>query len=149
VLERLRETRGIPVVIQSDNGPEFRGLMMDEWACGRGVRLYFIDPGKPIQNALIESFNSRLRDECLNEQVFFSLTDARHKIEQWRVQYNCERSHSSLGYLAPEEFAARNRQLRSESTARTAWPAQLADALQRAPPSVEERDRFSHHPQGQ
>jgi len=75
-------------VIQCDNGPEFRGLKMDEWAYGRGVRLQFIEPGKPIQNAFIESFNSRLRDECLNEQLFISLADARQKIEQWRVQYN-------------------------------------------------------------
>jgi len=98
--------RGLPVVIQSDNGPEFRGLVMDEWAYRRGVRLQFIEPGKPIQNAFIESFNSRLRDECLNEQVFVSLADARQRIEQWRVQYNRERPHSSLGYLTPEEFAA-------------------------------------------
>jgi putative transposase len=83
---------------------------MDEWAYGREVRLQFIEPGKPIQNAFIESFNSRLREECLNEQVFVSLEDARHKIERWRLQYNRERPHSSLGYLAPEEFAARNRQ---------------------------------------
>ena len=69
-------------------GPEFRGLVMDEWAYRRGVRLQFIEPGKPIQNAFIESFNSRLRDECLNEQVFVSLADARDKIEQWRMQYN-------------------------------------------------------------
>ena len=74
----------MPAVIQSDNGPEFRGQMMDEWAYGHGVRLQFIEPGKPIQNAFIESFNCRLREECLNEQVFLSLDDARHKIGQWR-----------------------------------------------------------------
>jgi putative transposase len=110
-------------VLQSDNGPEFRGWAMDQWAQGRGVRLQFIEPGKPIQNAFIESFNSRLREECLNEQVFVSLADARRKIEHWRVQHNRERPHSSLGYLAPEEFAAKNRPQRSEPTARTAWPA--------------------------
>jgi putative transposase len=150
VLERLGETRGVPTVIQSDNGPEFSGRVMDAWAYRREVRLQFIEPGKPIQNAVIESFNSRLREECLNEQVFVSLAaDARRKIEQWRVQYNRERPHSSLGYLAPEEFAARNRQLGSEPTARTAWPAELAGAVQSAAVSIEEPDSFSTHPQGQ
>jgi putative transposase len=119
---------------------------MDARAYGREVRLQFIEPGKPIQNAYIESFNSRLREECLNEQVFVSRADARRKIEQWRMQYNRERPHSSLGYLAPEEFAARNRQLRNEPTARTAWPAELAGALQRAAVSVEEPDSFSTQP---
>ena len=109
------------------------------------MRLQFIEPGKPIQNAFIESFNSRLREECLNEQVFVSLKDARRKIELWRLQYNRERPHSSLGYLAPEEFAAKNRQLRSEPTARTSWPAHHmpAGAVQCAAVSVEESDRFS------
>ena len=142
VLERLCETRGVPAVIQSDNGPEFTGRGMDVWACRRAVQLQFIEPGKPIQNAFIESFNSRLREECLNEQLFVSLADARRKIAQWRIQYNRERPHSSLGYLAPEEFAARNRQLRSEPTARTAWPAELAGALHGAAVSVQEPDRF-------
>jgi putative transposase len=149
VLERLCELRAVPSVIQSDNGPEFRGRVMDEWAYAREVRLQFIEPGKPIQNAFIESFNSRLREECLNEQVFLSLDDARRKIEQWRMQYNRERPHSSLGYLAPEEFAASYDQLRSEPTARIAWPAKgmLAGALHRAVVSVENDDSFSSHPQ--
>jgi hypothetical protein len=113
------------------------------------VRLQFIDPGKPIQNAFIESFNSRLRDECLNEQVFVSLADARHRIEQWRVQYNRARPHSSLGYLAPEEFAASIEQTGSESAACTAWPARgmLAGALQRAAASIPKSDSFSSQPQ--
>jgi putative transposase len=79
---------------------------MDEWAYRSGVRLQFIEPGKPIQNAFVESFNSRLREECLNEQVFVSLDDARRKIETWREQYNRERPHSSLGYLTPAAFVA-------------------------------------------
>jgi len=87
-------------------GPEFRGRAMDEWAYASGTRLQFIEPGKPIQNAHIESFNARLREECLNEHVFVSLDDARLKIEKWRIQYNRERLHSSLGNLTPEEFAA-------------------------------------------
>jgi putative transposase len=149
VLERLCEVRGLPAVIQSDNGPEFRGLVMDEWAYRRGVRLQFIEPGKPIQNAFIESFNSRLRDECLNEQVFVSLADARQRIEQWRLQYNRERPHSSLGYLAPEEFAASAGQIGSETAARNAWPAKgmLAGALQCATVSIPKSDSFSSQPQ--
>ena len=88
VLEQLKGTRGLPGTIQSDNGTEFTSRVMDQWAYERGVKLQFIEPGKPIQNAFIESFNSRLREECLNEQVFVSLEDARRKIEQWRVAYN-------------------------------------------------------------
>jgi putative transposase len=150
VLERLCALRSLPVVIQSDNGPEFRGRVMDEWAYASGVRLQFIEPGKPIQNDFIESFNSRLREECLNEQVFVSLDDARRKIEQWRMQYNCERPHSSLGYLAPAEFAASNGQIRSETAARTARPAKgmLADALHGAAVSNPKSDSFSAQPQG-
>jgi putative transposase len=79
VLQRLCETRAVPAVIQSDNGPKFRGRVMDEWAYRSGVRLQFIEPGKPIQNAFVESLNSRLRQECLNEEVFVSLDDARRK----------------------------------------------------------------------
>jgi putative transposase len=142
VLQRLCETRAVPAVIQSDNGPEFRGRVMDEWAYGHGVRLQFIEPGKPIQNAFIESFNSRLREECLNEQAFLSLDDARRKVGQWREQYNRERPHSSLGYLTPEAFAALTT---SEPAARTAWPAdrELASAVPCAPASDPKPDRFS------
>jgi putative transposase len=106
VLGRLHETRGLPVVLQADNGPELRGQVLDQWAYDHGVHLQFIERGKPIQNAYIESFNARLREECLNEHVFVSLNDARRKIEQWRIAYNRERPHSSLGNLTPEEFAA-------------------------------------------
>ncbi len=143
VLERLSSGRGLPAVIQTDNGPEFTGRVLDQWAYERGVRLQFIEPGKPIQNAFIESFNSRLREECLNEHVFVSLDDARNKIEKWRIEYNRERPHSSLGYLAPEEFAARNQG--SSAIARTAWPAdqELAGAMQRAPASEPKPDSFS------
>jgi len=135
VLERLGSGRGLPAVIQSDNGPEFTGRVLDQWAYERGVKLQFIEPGKPIQNALIERFNSRLREECLNEQVFLSLDDARGKIERWRTEYNRERPHSSLGHLTPEEFAAKNQM--SSAIARTAWPAdqELAGAVRCAPAS--------------
>ena len=151
VLERLCEARGVPTMIRSDNGPEFRGRVMDEWACRRGVRLQFIEPGKPIQNALIESFNSRLREECLNQQVFVTLDDARRKLEHWRRRYNRDRPHSSLGYLAPEEFAACNQAQRSATTTRTAWPApaMLAGAVQDAAAAVKESSSFSPQPQSQ
>jgi Integrase core domain len=111
------------------------------------VKLQFIEPGKPIQNVFIESFNSRLREECLNEQVFVSLDDARSKIERWRIQYNRERPHSSLGHLTPEESAAKNQM--SSAMARTAWPADqmLAGAVQCAPASDPKPDRFFDRPQ--
>jgi putative transposase len=143
VLERLGSGRGLPVVIQSDNGPEFTGRVLDQWAYERGVKLRFIELGKPIQNAFIESFNSRLREECLNEHVFVSLDDARSKIEKWRIEYNRERPHSSLGHLTPEEFAAKNQM--SSAIARTAWPAdqELAGAMQRVPASDPKPHSFS------
>ena len=105
VLERLRAIRGLPEVILTDNGPEFTGRVLDEWAGDNHVQLQFIEPGKPIQNAFIESFNSRLREECLNEHVFVSLDDARRKIEAWRQDYNQVRPHSSLGHLTPDGFS--------------------------------------------
>ena len=100
--------RGLPEAIVLDNGPEFRGRALAAWSEERGVRLEFIQPGKPVQNAYVESFNGRLRDECLNANWFTSLQDARRKVEAWRRDYNQQRPHSSLNYLPPEEFA-RNR----------------------------------------
>lgn len=105
VLERLREMRGLPTSITVDNGPEFAGKVLDAWAYETGVTLSFIRPGKPVENAYIESFNGRFRDECLNEHWFVSMKHARHLIEEWRIEYNTERPHSSLGYLAPAQFA--------------------------------------------
>jgi len=96
VLERLSETRGLPEVITVDNGPEFAGKALDAWAYRRQVRLNFIRPGKPIENAYAESFNGRLRDECLNTNWFISLKQAREIIETWREDYNKVRPHSSL-----------------------------------------------------
>lgn len=106
VLDWLREVRGLPGTIVSDNGSEFTGLAMDQWACAAGVTLHFIQPGKPTQNAFVESFNGTMRDECLNMQWFRDLKEARDMIEAWRVDYNQNRPHSSLGGLTPEEFAA-------------------------------------------
>ena len=145
VLERLRTTRGLPLVIQADNGPELRGRTLDQWAYENGVRLQFIEPGKPIQNAHIESFNARLREESLNEHVFVSLDDARSKIEKWRIEYNRERPHSSLGNLTPEEFAAQAADPGRSALARNARPAQklLATAVQCAPTSDPKPYSFS------
>lgn len=105
VLDRVAAERGLPEAIVLDNGPEFRGRALAAWSEERGVRLEFIQPGKPVQNAYVESFNGRLRDECLNANWFTSLHDARRKIEEWRQDYNQERPHSSLGYLSPAAFA--------------------------------------------
>ncbi len=107
VLDRLASTRGLPQTIVCDNGPEFTSAVLDQWAHARGVMLDFIDPGKPVQNAFVESFNGTLRDECLNENWFVSLEDARQTIEAWRVDYETERPHSQLGDLTPREFAQR------------------------------------------
>ena len=105
VLDRIAGERGLPEAIVLDNGPEFRGRALAAWSEERGVRLEFIQPGKPVQNAFVESFNGRLRDECLNANWFTSLSDARRKIESWRQDYNEQRPHSSLNYLPPAEFA--------------------------------------------
>jgi putative transposase len=106
VLERVAQERGLPEAIQVDNGPEFISRVVDQWAYANGVTLHFIDPGKPVQNAFIESFNGKFRDECLNQNWHTSLEDARRSIEAWRVDYNTVRPHSSLGYLTPVEYAA-------------------------------------------
>ena len=104
VLNRLKETRGLPEMIRVDNGPEFSGIVLDSWASLNGVKLHFIQPGKPVQNAYIESFNGRFRSECLNQNWFISLDEARQIIEDWRQDYNSFRPHSSLENLTPEEF---------------------------------------------
>ena len=105
-LDRLIAERGKPKMIVSDNGTEFTSNAILTWVEGAGVQWHYIAPGKPMQNGFIESFNGKLRDECLNEHVFGSLADARRIIEAWRVDYNEVRPHSSLGYQTPEEFAA-------------------------------------------
>ena len=105
VLERLADTRGLPLSITVDNGPEFDGKVLDQWAYRTGVQLSFIRPGKPNENAYIESFNGKFRDECLNEHWFVTMAQARRVIEAWRIEYNTERMHSSLGNLTPEEYA--------------------------------------------
>jgi len=104
VLDWLVLTKGCPEVITTDNGPEFAGRALDKWAYNNGVRLDFIKPGKPIQNAFIESFNGRLRHECLNQHYFETLQEAKKIIEDWQKEYNTFRPHGSLNGLTPEEF---------------------------------------------
>jgi putative transposase len=105
VLERLAFSRGLPQAIVVDNGPEFTGRSLDAWAFEKGIKLDYIRPGKPVENAYIESFNGKFRDECLNEHWFVTLREAQVRIEAWREDYNCKRPHSSLGDLTPEQFA--------------------------------------------
>lgn len=105
ILDRICQRRGYPKVIRTDNGKEFTGRAMLTWAHEHGVQLKLIEPGKPNQNAYIESFNSRFRDECLNEHWFFNLRHARLNIEAWRKEYNEERPKKGLGGLTPSQFA--------------------------------------------
>ena len=105
VLDRLIAERGAPARLVLDNGPEFTSVALDQWAYRHGVELAFIRPGKPIENAFVESFNGKFRDECLNLHWFTSLNDARHRIERWRGEYNHVRPHSSLDDLTPVEFS--------------------------------------------
>jgi len=113
VLDRLNSLGQCPAVIRTDNGPEFTSKALDLWAHGRGVRLEFIRPGKPTENGHIESFNGRLREECLNAQAFSSLAEARRIIETWRQDYNTLRPHSSLAGMSPEEY---RRAVKGENT---------------------------------
>ncbi len=113
VLDRVAEKRGLPGTLVVDNGPEFAGRALDQWAYRRGVRLHFITPGKPTENAYVESFNGKFRDECLNEHWFLGLSDAQRIIEEYRIDYNRVRPHSSLDQTTPEEFAALLAKLRA------------------------------------
>ncbi len=110
VLDRLCAQHGRPTTITMDNGPEFTGLALDAWAYREGVQLDFIEPGRPMQNGHLESFNGKFRDECLNQHWFTDLDDARHTIAAWREDYNRVRPHSALGNLTPVAFAHRLQQ---------------------------------------
>jgi putative transposase len=105
-LDRVLAAGAPPRSITVDHGTEFMSRALEDGAYPRGVQLDFIRPGKPVENAVIESFNGRLRDECLNVHQFTSIEDAKAKIEAWRVDYNLRRPHSSLGHLTPNEFVA-------------------------------------------
>ena len=105
-MEQLARVRGLPESITTDNGSEFAGGAMEAWAYRTGVKLDFIRPGKPVENGYIESFNGRLRDECLNGEIFFGLAHAKEKLKTWRLDYNERRPHSSLGDRTPADCAA-------------------------------------------
>ena len=103
-LDAVSAKRSLPRSIRVDHGTEFTSRALDAWAWKNGVRLDFIRSGKPTENGMIESFNGRLQDECLNCHEFESLPDARARIEAWRMDYNHERPHSALGHLTPNEY---------------------------------------------
>ena len=105
VLDGIIAERGVPQAIRSDNGPEFTSRHFVAWCVERGIELVHIQPGRPMQNGRVESFNGRMREECLNISWFQNLFDAKRKIGAWRKEYNEERPHSSLGYRTPAEFA--------------------------------------------
>ena len=107
VLEWIVGQRGQPAALRCDNGPEFTSRHFLAWCEERKIQLIHIQPGRPMQNGRVESFNGRFRDECLNANWFPTLMDAQQKVERWRAEYNLERPHSSLGYLTPVEFADR------------------------------------------
>ena len=104
VLERLRQQAGLPERIVVDHGTEFTSKTLDQRAYQHKVKLHFITRGRPMENGYIESFHGKFREECLNEHWFLTLDDARETIEDWRLDYNQVRPHSSLGYRTPEEF---------------------------------------------
>jgi putative transposase len=106
VLDRAGCFRGPTRTIRTDQGPEFTGKALDQWAYEHGIELRLIDAGKPTQNANIESFNGKCRDECLNEHWFRTLEEARSIVGRWRMDYNQGRPHSALEYQTPAEFAA-------------------------------------------
>jgi putative transposase len=116
-LERAGESYGFPKTIVVDNGPEFASKVLNAWAHRRGIELYFIEPGKPVQNAFIESFNGTCRAEFLNQELFVDEPDAQRKAERWRRHYNEERPHSALGNRTPAEFGRETRGLRPRTPA--------------------------------
>jgi putative transposase len=105
-LDRWIARRGKPAAIQLDNGTEFTANVFDAWAYERGIALHFITPGRPTENSFIESFNGKLRDECLNASWFDTIDQARSEIEDWRTDYNEARPHSSLGDVPPAQYVA-------------------------------------------
>ena len=109
VLEGVTKHHGKPETIRVDNGPEFISKSLDLWAYWNGVKLDFSRPGKPTDNAFIESFNGKFREECLNQNWFLSLEDAQERVDAWRRDYNEERPHSALGQRSPTEFAKHSR----------------------------------------
>lgn len=119
VLSRIIEQRGKPVVIQTDNGPEFTSKALDQWAYRLGIKHHFIEPGKPTQNAHIESFNSLLRNQCLNQHWFLGLEDSRELINSWKYEYNWIRCHRSIGRIPPGVYAQRELESKGPPSAPT------------------------------
>ena len=111
ILAQVVRERGAPQVIVSDNGPEFISRALEEWEFAAGIRHQFIRPGKPVENAYVESFNGRLRDEFLNENLFFSIEDASFKLAAWRTDYNTVRPHGRLGHATPQAYAKLHREM--------------------------------------
>ena len=120
MLDRAAGERGYPDMLVVDNGPELRGRDLDRWAHEHGVKLFFIDPGQPMQNGSIESFNGRFREECLDQSWFTSLPEARRVIEAWRLDYNLHRPHTSLRMRTPAAFAAARPFVKRRQPARAA-----------------------------
>ena len=108
-LEELSSHHALHRSITVDNGTEFWSKALDEWAYRRKVQLEFIRPGRPVENGFVESFNGRLRDQCLNTELFYSLEDAERKLEAWREDYNTHRPHSALGDTSPRDFIRQSR----------------------------------------
>lgn len=108
ILEEMKVLVGVPKIIRVDNGPEFQSKAFWEYCINSGIEIHHIDPGKPTQNAFVESFNGKFRDECLNEECFLNLQDCKNKVETWRIFYNEVRPHSSLKGLTPNEFASQS-----------------------------------------
>jgi len=123
VLIQIGKLRKLPGTIRVDNGPEFISKALDQWAYLNGVKLDFSRPGKPTDNGLIEAFNGRLRQECLNESWFLSLDDAREKVEAWRQQYNKERPHQALGNRTPFEYALMVAKDHDLQNSHSVWPS--------------------------
>ena len=120
-LQRLADLKGAPAFIRSDNGSEFIAQIIQDWCFTAKVQTLYIEPGSPWQNGFIESFHSRFRDECLNQEIFFSIAETRVVVEDYRRLYNGERPHSSLGYKTPDEFA-KNLTIQPADTRRTSHP---------------------------
>lgn len=116
ILDRAAVFRGYPLAVRTDNGPEFTSRAFMAWAASHGIQHILIQPGRPMQNGCIESFNGKFRDECLNEQWFSSLLQARSTISTWRQDYNEVRPHSSLGRIPPAKFAELHRQRANDAT---------------------------------
>jgi putative transposase len=116
ILDRAAVFRGYPLAVRTDNGPEFTSRAFMGWASSHGIQHILIQPGRPMQNGYIESFNGKFRDECLNEQWFDSLPQARSTIGTWRQDYNEVRPHSSLGRIPPAKFAELHRQRAGDAT---------------------------------